>query len=115
MNSLTLGFLYLIGLGWLLSEVSISASGGNWTPLWLFLAFFVVMFSVVGCLPLSERAINLSGAVSAIIIGLGIVLYGFGSFDSSVVGALVRCVGGLSIVAIGALGFLSDKEEEAHH
>jgi len=115
MNSLTLGFLYLIGLGWLLAEVSISASGGDWTPLWLFLVFFIVMFAIVGCLPLSDKVINLSGSVSAIIIGLCIVLYGFGSFDSSVLGALARCVGGLSVAALGALGFLGAKEEEAHH
>lgn len=114
MNSLPLGFLYLIGLGWLLSEVCISAAGGNWTPLWLFLAFFTVVFAVVGCLPLKNKALNRAGAVSAIIIGLWIVLYGFGAFDSSILGALVRIVGGAAVAAIGALGFLTEKEE-AHH
>lgn len=115
MNSLPLGFLYLIGLSWLLSEVCVSAAGGNWTPLWLFLAFFIVVFAVVGCLPLKDKLLNRAGAVSAIVIGLWIVLYGFGAFDSSILGALVRIVGGASVAAVGVLGFLADREEEAQH
>lgn len=116
MNSLPLGFLYLIGLGWLLAEVCVSASAGNWTPLWLFLAFFVAVFATVGCLPLKDKSVNRAGAVSALVIGLWIVLYGLGSFDSSIPGAFARIVGGLAVAAMGALGFLAEKEENhAHH
>ena len=52
MNSLSLGFLYVVGVTWLLCEVCVTASGGNWTPLWLYLVGFTVMFAVLGCLPL---------------------------------------------------------------
>lgn len=114
MNSLPLGFLYLIGLGWLLSEVCVSAAGGNWTPLWLYLAFFVVSFAIVGCLPLSDKSVNRAGSVSAVIIGLWIAMYGIGSFDSSILGGFVRLLGGFAVVGLGALGFLTEKEE-AHH
>ncbi|MEX2580424.1 MAG: hypothetical protein WD342_15305 [Verrucomicrobiales bacterium] len=111
MNSLSLGFLYLIGLAWLLCEVSMSAAGGYWTPLWLYLAGFAVMFAILGCLPLSDKAINTAGPVFSVLIGLGIVLYGFGSFDENILGGLLRCIGGVAVAALGALGYLAEKKE----
>lgn len=114
MNSLSLGFLYVVGVTWLLCEVCVSASGGNWTPLWFYLIGFTVMFAVLGCLPLSNKAIEIAGPIFAIIIGVGILAYGFGAFGSSFIGGAIRSVGGLALIALGVIGFSYRKSEEAH-
>lgn len=117
MNSLTLGFVYLCGLSWLLCEVCISASNGNWTPLILFVLFFIVMFAVLGCLRISTRAVELSGPVFSILIGLGILMYAFSSFGDSVVGGLLRVVAAATMIGLGVLAFSyvkSDEGEAAH-
>ena len=113
MHSLSLGFLYLVGLSWLLCEVCVSASGGNWTPLWLYLAGFTVMFAVVGCLPISNKAINIAGPVFAIIIGASLLFYGFEAFGATLIGAVLRCLGGLAMIGLGVLGY-AKREPEAH-
>lgn len=117
MNSLSHGFLFLIGLSWLLVEVCLSASNGNWTPLWIYLAGFTVMFSIMGCLPLSTKTINKAGPVFAIVIGLSIVGYSIGPLGAKMVGGfLLRFIGGGILVVLGVLSFLSAKgEEEAQH
>lgn len=74
MNSLTLGFFYIVGLSWLMVETSLMAGDGSWGPFWLFLAGFAVMFSLLGCLPLSDSAVNKVGAVFAIIVGAALLL-----------------------------------------
>lgn len=114
MNSLSLGFLYVVGVTWLLCEVCVSASGGNWTPLWFYLIGFTVMFAVLGCLPLSNKAIEIAGPIFSIIIGVGILAYGFGAFGSSFIGGAIRAVGGLALIALGVIGFSYRKSEEAH-
>jgi hypothetical protein len=114
MNSLSLGFLYVIGVTWLLCEVCVSASGGNWTPLWLYLVGFTVMFAVLGCLPLSTRAIEIAGPIFAILIGVGILAYGFSAFGSGFTGGFIRTIGGLALVTLGVIGFSYRKSEEAH-
>ena len=111
MNSLSLGFLYLIGLSWLLCEVCVGASGGNWTPLWLYLIGFVVMFAILGCLPLSTKAINTAGPIFAILIGVSLILYGVDAFNSGITGAVLRCLGGIAMIALGVLGFVARKSE----
>jgi hypothetical protein len=113
MNSLSLGFLYVIGVTWLLCEVCVSASGGNWTPLWLYLIGFIVMFAVLGCLPLSTKAVEIAGPIFAILIGVSILAYGFGAFGSGFMGGAIRSVGGLALVALGVIGF-SYRKTEAH-
>ena len=109
MNSLSLGFLYLIGLSWLLCEVCVGASGGNWTPLWLYLIGFVVMFAILGCLPLSTRAVETAGPIFAIIIGVSLLLYGFGAFSYGFTGGALRCLGGFAMIGLGVLGFATRK------
>lgn len=113
MNSLSLGFLYLIGVAWLLCEVCVSASGGNWTPLWLYLIGFIVMFAILGCLPLKTRTVEIAGPIFSIIIGVSILAYGFGAFESGFMGGAIRVVGGLALVALGVIGF-SYRKSEAH-
>ncbi len=115
MNSLTLGFLYVCGFSWLLCEVCVSASNGSWMPLGLFVVFFTVMFSVLGCIRLSDKAINAAGPIFAILIGLGIAAYGITAFGASGLGAVLRLLGGGMMVALGAIAImLKPSEGEAH-
>ncbi len=114
MNSLSLGFLYIVGVSWLLCEVCLSASGGNWTPLWFYLAGFIVMFAVLGCLPLSTRAIETAGPIFAILIGVCILAYGLGAFGGGFLGGVLRSIGGLVLIAFGVIGFSCRGESEAH-
>lgn len=115
MNSLSLGFFFLIGLAWLLCETCVSASAGYWTPLWIYLAGFTVMFAIMGCLPVSTRTINTAGPIFTILIGAGLLLYGVGAFGGGVIGGLVRVIGGVAMVAMGVIGFLNrDEEAKAH-
>ena len=115
MNSLTLGFLYVCGFSWLFCEVCVSASNGAWTPLILFVIFFTVMFSVLGCIRLSDKAVNIAGPIFSILIGLGIAAYGVNAFDASVVGAVLRLLGGSMVIALGAMAILLRRSEEASH
>lgn len=114
MNTLSHGFLFLSGLTWLLCEVCVSAGAGFWGPLWLFLLGFTVMFAIMGCLPLSERTINLAGPVFTVLIGAGILIYAFGAFDSSFLGGFLRLVGGGALVLLGVLSLLSREKAAAH-
>ncbi len=114
MNSLSHGFLFLCGLAWLLGEVCVSAGAGFWAPVWLYLLGFTVMFAVMGCLPVSEKTINTAGPFFTILTGGAIVLYGFGAFDSSVLGALVRLLGGGALVFLGVASFLGREKQSAH-
>jgi len=113
MNSLSLGFLYICGLSWLLVEVCLSASDGNWTPLVLYTIGFTVMFAILGCLPLSDRVVNLSGPIFTLIIGAGIALYGFGAFEAGILGGLIRLLGGGTMITLGVLA-LGSERKEAH-
>mgnify|MGYP003638857482 CR=1 FL=1 len=116
MNSLTLGFIYVCGFSWILAEACVSASNGNSIPLALVVIGFILMFSILGCLPLSDKAINTAGPIFSILIGLGIIAYAFAAFgDGSTGGGILRiAIGGLMVV-LGAMGFvLSSDEEEAH-
>lgn len=114
MNSLSNGFLYIIGLSWLLCEVCLSASGGNWTPLWVYLAGFVLMFAILGCLPISARAVDALGPVFAILIGAGLLTYGVDAFGASLLGGVLRSVGGVALVALGVFSYAGRKSTEAH-
>jgi hypothetical protein len=114
MNNLSHGFLFLSGLTWLLCEVCVSAGAGFWTPLWLFLIGFTVMFAIMGCLPLSERAINTAGPIFTLVIGASIALYGFGAFGGGFLGGFLRLVGGLALVLLGVFSLLSREKAQAH-
>ncbi|MDA7920288.1 hypothetical protein N9B73_00910 [Verrucomicrobiales bacterium] len=118
MNSLSLGFAYICGLSLLLTEVCIGAGNGNWTPLWLFLVFFTLMFAILGCLPLSNKAIDKAGPVFSILIGVGILAYAFGSFGAgSYLAGFLKLLSASLMVVIGLLGFVFKTPEdhsEAH-
>ncbi|MEM9280606.1 MAG: hypothetical protein AAGA96_02160 [Verrucomicrobiota bacterium] len=116
MNSLTLGFLYVCGFSWILCETCVSASNGNWIPLILFVIGFTLMFALLGCIPLSEKAVNITGPVFSILIGGSIAAYGLLAFvDGSLIGGLLRFAGAAMMVGLGAMGlFLTIKEESAH-
>lgn len=112
MNSLSLGFLYVTGLSWLLCETCISASNGNWLPLTAFLIFFTLMFAILGCLPISSKAVDAAGPIFAIIMGVWILGYGFAA-GSGVLSVGIRVVGGAVVAAFGLLAILAQKGEEA--
>ena len=74
------------------------------------------MFSVMGCWPMTDSKINKAGPIFTIIIGAGIVGYAISSLDASILGALVRFIGGGAMVALGVISFLGAKgEKEAAH
>ncbi len=114
MNSLSHGFFFLVGLAWLLCEVCVGASAGYWTPVWLYLAGFVVMFALMGCLPLSEKSINTAGPIFTILIGAGIVYYGIEAIGSGFLGVALRLVGGVALLALGGLSLLGREKAAAH-
>ena len=127
MNSLSHGFLFLVGLSWLLCEACVSASAGYWTPVWLFLAGFIVMFAIMGCLPVSEKTINTAGPIFTALIGVGIACYGVDSFGEGVkslfkgdltstfVGGFLQIFGGATMIVLAAISFLSREKAAAHH
>ncbi len=114
MNSLSLGFVYATGLSWLLCEVCVSASNGNWIPIILFSLGFVVMFAVLGCMRISDKAVETAGPVFSVVIGLGIALYGIGSFDATILGSVLRLAGGAVMVALGVVGYAVTSRKSAH-
>lgn len=114
MNSLSHGFLFLVGLSWLLCEVCVGAGAGYWTPVWLYLAGFTVMFTIMGCLPLSEKAINTAGPIFTILIGAGIAYYGVAALGSGWFGAALRLIGAGSLVVLGLISFAGREKASAH-
>lgn len=114
MNSLSLGFIYATGLSWLLCEVCISASNGNWVPIILYSIGFTIMFAVLGCIKLSDKAVETAGPVFSVIIGLGIALYGVGSLDASLLGSLLRFGGAAAMIALGVVGYSVTAKSSAH-
>lgn len=119
MNSFSHGFLFICGLCWLLCEVCVGASAGQWTPLWIFTAGLIIMFSFMGCWPASDRTINLVGPVFTILIAFGIGSYGFHSLgDGFVTGGVIRLLGALvltSLAVISLLGQFQGEEEANGH
>ncbi len=99
MKSLTLGFFYIAGISWALAEACIIAANGDWTPLIIFLAAFVLMFSTLGCVPLSNQKVDFLGGIFAILLALGLVFF---TFHTAMTGAI-----GLAIIkGIFAFGFV---------
>lgn len=118
MNSLSLGFAYICGLSLLLAEVCIGAGNGNWTPLWLFLLLFALMFAILGCLPLSNKAVDKAGPIFSLLIGIGILAYAFESFGAgSYLAGFLKLVAAGFMIVICLLGFVHKTPEdhsEAH-
>lgn len=112
MNSLSNGFFFLIGLSWLLCETCLMASDGNWTPLALYLAGFAVMFAVLGCWPLSDKAVNTAGAITAVILGASLLVVSLISLSP------LKIVLALAFLGFGVFAFLADmgkEEKKASH
>lgn len=143
MSSLSNGFFFVSALSWLLCEVCVSASLGNHLPLAVFTVGLVVMFSILGCIRVSNETVEMSGPIFTILIGAGILLYGFGSFTASAeafkhlrelrgggfgasvqaffgsfAGTFLRLLGGAVVVGFGAIALLAArgaKREGAAH
>ena len=117
MNSLTMGFLYLTGIGWALAECCVLASNGNWIPLSLFLAGFVLMFGILGCIRISKKAVDMWGTVFALLLAAGLVFFAFATWSTgaSVLGVL-KGIGAAGFVVAGLLTMFSggSKHVEAH-
>ena len=98
MNTLTHGFLYTAGMGWALCEVCVMASNGNWFPLIIFLAAFIVVFAVIGCLPVSDSRANTFGNIFAIVLGFVLLAFAYTTRDLGM-GITVLKFGGAILVA----------------
>ncbi len=114
MNSLTLGFFYLVGLVWGLSETCMIASNGNWTPLIIFLLGFVLLFAIVGCWPLPDEKVNFLGSIFAVILGLGLLMIAVGSFfavpeGAGVGGPIIKTLIAALFVVFGLISFVNCK------
>lgn len=117
MNSLSNGFLYVVGFGWALTECCLLAVAGNPTPILLFLLVFVLAFAILGCVPLSDRAVNLAGAATAALLALSLVLFSFGTlFGGAPVFGILKLLGS-GLFVVGALVALTAKghARSAHH
>lgn len=115
MNSLVLGFFFTAGMGWALCETCLIAGAGNWLPLILFLLFFIVAFSILGCLDMSDKAMNMFGSVSAVMLGAGLMVFALDSFSiSKAVGAL-KILGALIFLVAGLLTLIPSKSGGESH
>lgn len=74
MRNLNGAFLYITLVGWCLVECVFLATMGVGFPLLLFTVGFLLVFSLLGCLNLSDRATDLVGGISTAIMALGLVI-----------------------------------------
>ena len=72
------------------------------------------MFAILGCLRISDKAVETAGPVFSVVIGLGIALYGVGSFDATILGSVLRLAGGAAMIALGVVGYSVTSRQEAH-
>ena len=112
MNSLTLGFFYVTGLSWLLAETCLMAGNGSWGPFWLFFLGFAVVFAILGCWPVSDKAVNSFGALSAIVIGIALVLISFATFRGSFWIGSFKMIFALMFLVFSILSLLTGKKEK---
>ncbi len=98
MNSLTLGFFYVAGISWAFTETAILASNGNWTPLILFLIYFLLMFSLLGCVRIPTRAVEILGGIFAALLAVGLVLIAIHT-------AVLGNVAAAAVKGVFAIGF----------
>ena len=117
MKSLTLGFFYLAGLSWALAETCVIASNGNWTPLILYLIGFILMFSILGCIRISDRAVDLWGGIFAILLAVGLVYLSYVTWTTGAVAlAGVKTIFAIAFVVVGLISmFLPMKSSSKAH
>lgn len=117
MNSLSNGFLYVVGLTWAIAEVSLRAVAGNHLPILLFLLVFILAFSILGCIRLSDAAVSKAGAIFAALLALALVVF---SVQTVISGEFL--FGGIKLIGsgvfvLGALAAFQHKADAhaAHH
>jgi hypothetical protein len=118
MNSLSNGFLYVVGFGWVLAECCLVAVAGNSTPILLFLLAFVLIFSILGCLNLSDAAVNKVGALSSALLAASLVIFSIGTITAGapVFGVLKLLAAAVFVIAsLVAFTAKSDSHAAHHH
>lgn len=118
MNSMSNGFLYTLGFGWALTESCLLAVAGNYLPLFLFVAAFLVIFAVLGCLNLSDSKIEKFGAIAAAVLALALILFTAHTFAVGAIGlGLVKLLFAVVFTAGAILAFTGSKSSghAAHH
>ncbi|MEM7699979.1 MAG: hypothetical protein AAF236_16410 [Verrucomicrobiota bacterium] len=126
MNSMSMGFVFVCGVSWLLCEACNFAGQGNWWPFWAYIAYFTLLFSIMGCIPLSDTAINLWGAIFSVGMGAALAVCAIHTAQVSVSdglwrilnpGVSLRLIGAAVLVMMGILGFSINYQQskaEAH-
>lgn len=116
MNSLTLGFFYVCGMSWALAECALRAAYGNPLPLLLFVLAFVVVFAIMGCLPVSDKTINTTGSVGAVLLAVTLAVFTLESWTghAPLLASLLKTVF-MAIFAAGAILPFVSKNETAGH
>lgn len=112
------GFLYTLGFGWALIECCLMAVAGNSLPLMLFVVAFTVVFSVLGCLNLSDSATNAFGSATAAVLALVLVIFTVQTFVAGAIGlGLFKLFFAVVFVAGAAVAFMNKGQasEAAHH
>ncbi len=104
MNTLTLGFLYTVGMGWALCETCVTAGTGNWLPLIGFLTVFTVFFSVVGCLEVSDKTVNTMGSAVVLLMAATLLVY---AIDSRTISPGVFVLKTISAIILAVASFFS--------
>jgi len=117
MNSLSNGFLYVVGFGWALTECGLVAVAGNSVPILLFLLVFVLAFSILGCLNhLSDATVNKAGAITAGILALSLVFFSIGTIASgSLLLGTLKLAGSAIFVLAALVAFTAKGQSHAAH
>ena len=119
MNSMSNGFLYTLGLGWVLVECCLRAAAGSWLPAALFLLGFVIIFAIFGCLDdLSTATVEKSGAVFAAVLAAVLVLFTVQTFIAGSIGLGILKLVFAAVFVLGAAALFSERGKSgdgAHH
>lgn len=117
MNSLSNGFLYVLGFAWALTECSLHSVAGNHWPILLYLLVFILAFSVLGCLNLSDSAVNKFGSLISAVLAVSLVVFSILTITGGefLIGVIKLLASGLFVLA--ALVSFSSKghTHSAHH
>lgn len=115
MNSMSNGFLYTLGFGWALIECCLLAVAGSFLPLVLFALAFVVVFSVLGCIRLSDAAVDKFGSITAVVLALVLMIFTAQTFAAGSIGmGLVKLFFALVFVAGAVVVFTSKNTASGH-
>ncbi|MEM7147749.1 MAG: hypothetical protein AAF591_21780 [Verrucomicrobiota bacterium] len=127
MNQFLYATAFIGGLAWFGGECMIlSAQGSPWWFILFFLAFIVV-FVVMGCLNISEAAINKFGALTSAALALGLILFTARTtiilakldYTGSPLGhwwpALIKIFGALVFAAVALESFRLLGNSSSHH